>query len=81
MTKVQHTISLDATESEYARNLPNFSGFVRECLRRHMLGDLVVNWDEIEMRTKDRKAFEFTSSIDRRLAQIEKILSELQNEG
>ena len=81
MTKVVHSISLGADESEYARNLPNFSGFVRECLRRHMLGELLIDWDEIEIRAKDRKAFEFTSSIDRRLTKIEEILAELQRRG
>jgi len=81
MGKLAHTITLGADESEYARNLPNFSGFVRECLRRHMLGELVVNWDEIEMRAKERKAFEFNSAIDRRLTKIEEILAELQRRG
>ena len=46
-----------------------------------MLGELVVNWDEIEMRAKERKAFEFNSAIDRRLTKIEEILAELQRRG
>lgn len=78
MGKLMHSITLGQDESEYARNLPNFSGFVRECLKRHMLGELVVDWDQIEIRAKDRKAFEFTSAIDRRLANIENMISELK---
>lgn len=46
-----------------------------------MLGELLIDWDEIEIRAKDRKAFEFTSSIDRRLTKIEEILAELQRRG
>ena len=72
-----HSISLPSGKSEFARSLPNLSGFVGECLRMYSEGEIEINWENIELRNKEKKAFEFTSKIERRLARIEKMLAEL----
>ena len=37
------TITLDPTAYEYAKTIPNFSKFVRECLHAHANGEDIVS--------------------------------------
>ena len=46
-TKVNKTISIDESLNSITKEMPNFSGFVQQCLISYSQGNLEVDWDEI----------------------------------
>ena len=54
LTSIIKSISLDPQTAELARNVPNFSRFVRECLIRHHLKD-GGEWGLCKRESQDEK--------------------------
>tara|TARA_B100000768_G_C11169521_1_gene328074 strand:+ start:248 stop:901 length:654 start_codon:yes stop_codon:yes gene_type:complete len=53
-TKVNKTISIDEALNSVTKEMPNFSGFVQHCLMAYSNGDLNIDWNEIDVQSKNK---------------------------
>ena len=53
-TKVNKTISIDESLNSITKEMPNFSGFVQYCLVSYSQGNLEIDWNEIDVQSKNK---------------------------
>ena len=53
-TKVNKTISIDENLNSITKEMPNFSGFVQYCLVSYSQGNLEIDWNEIDVQSKNK---------------------------
>ena len=78
--KQTHMITVNDEQSRIARAMPNFSAFVQECLRMYSSGELEIDMTKLNLRKREIERMEYETAIERRLANIEKLLSKLDLE-
>tara|TARA_B110001452_G_C15149840_1_gene400188 strand:+ start:139 stop:378 length:240 start_codon:yes stop_codon:yes gene_type:complete len=75
--KQNHMITVSDDQSRIARAMPNFSAFVQECLRMHSNGELDIDMSKLNLRKREIERMEYETAIERRLTNIEKLLSRI----
>ena len=75
--KQSHMITVSDDQSRIARAMPNFSAFVQECLRMYSNGELDIDMAKLNLRKREVERMEYETAIERRLTNIEKLLSKL----
>ena len=66
-TKVNKTISIDDELNSVTKEMPNFSGFVQHCLMAYSNGDLNIDWNEIDVQSKNKVSLNKSGDINKKI--------------